>query len=80
MVMAHIAVESHSKLSPNAEQTFYIGVAPNSPHCILSYNKVTRKIIIRRSFRVVKTNIDNNIGSQTYVSDLDQHPVPDTQY
>jgi hypothetical protein len=71
--MAHIAVESQSKLSPNAEQTYYVGVAPNSPHCILLYNKITRKIIIRRSFRVVPLSTHLKESSNIYVSDVDNN-------
>jgi hypothetical protein len=55
-VMAHVAVESQSKLSDNAEITYYVGQTPHTKYSILLYNKSTKKIITRRTFRVVQND------------------------
>jgi hypothetical protein len=73
--MAHVSVETQSKLSPNAEQTYYVGVAPHFTHCILLYNKVTRKVILRRSFRVIKSELPTEQHKDIIVSDIDNNPI-----
>jgi hypothetical protein len=70
-VMAHVAVANQSKLSTNAELTYYVGPASSTHYSIMLYNKATKKTIIRRSFVVIPTSELDNSPTVFYESPYD---------
>ena len=56
VVMAHVPVSQQVALGPRSFQTYAVGVAPGVKGGVRLYNPVTKRIIIRRSFKVVGPN------------------------
>jgi hypothetical protein len=79
-VMAHIAVETQSKLSANAELTYYVGPASTTKYAIMLYNKATKKTIIRRTFRVVPQVEDDVSPKILYESPYDYIDPIESKY
>jgi hypothetical protein len=52
-VLAHVPTSLQTKLSNNAISTYYVGSSPTHPYCIQLFDRSTKHVIHRRTFKVL---------------------------